>query len=46
MGASEFVRPQDSTTLSIAPVLRDLYQPAADAGFRDDDVALVDRIYC
>ena len=43
--ASEFVRAQDTTRLWIGPVLRDLYQAAADAGFRDDDVAFVARIY-
>jgi len=43
--ASEFVRAPDTTRLWIGPVLRDLYQAAADAGFRDDDVAFVARIY-
>ena len=36
---------KDTTRLWIGPVLRDLYQAAADAGFRDDDVAFVARIY-
>ena len=43
--ATESVRAQDSTRLWIGPVLRDLYQAAADAGFRHDDVAFVARIY-
>jgi len=43
--ASEAVRAQDTTRLWIGPVLRDLYQAAADAGFRDDDVAFVARLY-
>ena len=43
--ATESVRAQDTTRLWIGPVLRDLYQAAADAGFRDDDVAFVARIY-
>ncbi len=43
--ASESVSAQDTTRLRIGPALRDLYQAAADAGFRDDDVAFVARIY-
>jgi len=43
--ATEFVDARGTTRLWIGPVLRDLYQAAADAGFRDDDVALVSRMY-
>ena len=37
--------PRAPPRLWIGPVLRDLYQAAADAGLRDDDVAFVARIY-
>ncbi len=43
--ATEFVDAKGTAKLSIGPMLRDLYQAAADAGFRDDDIAFVARIY-
>jgi 3-hydroxyisobutyrate dehydrogenase len=43
--AAELVDARGATNLRIAPVVRDAYQAAADAGFRDDDVAYVSRIY-
>ena len=43
--AAELVDASGTTKLRIAPAARDAYQAAADAGFRDDDVAFVSRIY-
>ncbi len=43
--ATEFVDSAGTATLRLAPVLRDLYQAAADSGLRDDDVAFVARLY-
>ena len=43
--ASESVAANGAARLWIGPVLRDLYQAAADAGLRDEDVAFVARIY-
>jgi len=43
--ASESVAAKGAPRLWIGPVLRDLYQAATDTGFRDNDVALVARIY-
>ena len=40
-----FVADNGTANLRIGPVVRDLYQDAADAGFRDDDVAFVARMY-
>ena len=43
--ATDFVDAKGTAKLSIGPMLRDLYQAAADTGFRDDDIAFVARIY-
>ncbi len=43
--ASESVAASGTARLWIGPALRDLYQAAADAGYRDDDVGFVARLY-
>jgi len=43
--ATEFVDATGTTRLRVGPVLRDLYDAAAESGLRDDDVAIVARMY-
>lgn len=43
--AAELVDTSGTAKLRVAPVARDAYQAAADAGFKDDDVSYVSRIY-
>jgi hypothetical protein len=43
--ACELVDAKGMTRLWIGPVARDLYNEAAEAAYRDDDVAFVARMY-
>ena len=43
--ATELVKVAGTTRLHLGPVIRDLYQAAADAGLRQDDIAFIARLY-
>ena len=43
--ATELVKEAGTTRLHLGPVIRDLYQAAADGGLREDDIAFIARLY-
>jgi len=43
--ATEEVETKGATRLRLGPVIRDVYQAAADAGLSDDDISFVARLY-